>query len=58
MAGGMFGPMPVSLDRATSVRVDALTRALERQAAAQDRLAAAIEAHTALLDVAHNGPRG
>ncbi|AKF14903.1 hypothetical protein AVT46_gp42 [Mycobacterium phage MOOREtheMARYer] len=41
--------MKFGMDDATAQRVDDLTTALDHQAEAQNRLAAAIEAHTALL---------
>lgn len=50
--------MKFGMDDQTAQRVDDLTAALDQQAAAQNRLAAAIEAHTALLDSTANGPRG
>ncbi|QBP30254.1 hypothetical protein KDW77_gp40 [Mycobacterium phage Pinnie] len=50
--------MKFGMDDATAQRVDDLTHALEAQAAANERLAKAIEAHTALLDAEANGPRG
>lgn len=50
--------MHFGMDDATVKRVDKLTAALDNQAKSADRLAAAIEAHTALLDDAQNGPRG
>ncbi|GFG65789.1 hypothetical protein MKUB_32790 [Mycobacterium kubicae] len=54
----MIGDVNVKLSGPTAARIDFLVAALDRQAAANERLAAAIEAHTALLDGAHNGPRG
>lgn len=42
--------MKFGLDQAAAERIDLLVLALNRQTAANDRLAAAIEAHTALLD--------
>lgn len=53
----MIGDVSVKLTKPTAERLDKMVGALDRQAAAQNRLAAAIEAHTALLDGAHNGPR-
>ena len=50
--------MHFGLSDETKQRVDDLTHALERQADANLRLAAAIEAHTTLLDYAQNRPRG
>ncbi len=41
--------MKFGMDDQTAQRVDDLTAALDTQAAAQNRLAAAIEAHTKLL---------
>lgn len=38
--------------------VEQVTDALGALAEAFDRMAAATEAHTALLDAVHNGPRG
>ncbi|MCV7226093.1 hypothetical protein [Mycolicibacterium komossense] len=46
------------MDAKTSERVDLLVLALNRQAQANDRLAAALEAHNAAVDVEQNGPRG
>lgn len=51
-------PGVINLSQAAANRIDNLVGALDRQAKANDRLAAAIEAHTALLAGAHVGPRG
>lgn len=50
--------MQFGLNAETAERVDDLVGALDRQANANNRLAAAIEALTALLDFEQNGPRG
>lgn len=57
--------MSIGMDPATARAAEKLSAAMVRQAQANDalaaaaeRLAAAIEAHTTLLDYAANGPRG
>ncbi|WP_431231482.1 hypothetical protein ACQ856_18140 [Mycolicibacterium psychrotolerans] len=50
--------MNVGMDRPTALAVASLSAALNRQAEAANRLAAAIEAANSQRDFQMNGPRG